>query len=209
MCRAQPLSRDWTGAGDKTWASKRSLRSQMARASSHPGWYRKAERALKTAQRRVSRRKRGEQSQTQGRDVAGEGASDGAAANAQTFTTRRRSRSFSSTTSIYHENLAARQHGGEESPLWRNHQRRGVGRLPHHPDAQSSMRRSQDHRRQLSRTPRSTCSGCGMLVSKGLSVRWHSCPDCALRALHQDHNAAKNIERLGQSLRGGVALAAS
>ena len=31
----------------------------MARASSTPGWYRKAERWLKTAQRRVSRRKKG------------------------------------------------------------------------------------------------------------------------------------------------------
>ena len=53
-----------------------------------------------------------------------------------------------------------------------------------------------------------TCSGCGVMVSKGLSVRWHSCPDCGT-SLHRDHNAAKNIERLGQSLRGGVALAAS
>ncbi|HEU4782216.1 MAG TPA: transposase, partial [Ktedonobacterales bacterium] len=49
-----------------------------------------------------------------------------------------------------------------------------------------------------------TCSGCGVLVAKGLSVRWHSCPDCGL-SLHRDHNAAKNIERLGQSLRGAVA----
>jgi putative transposase len=48
------------------------------------------------------------------------------------------------------------------------------------------------------------CSGCGVLVSKGLSVRWRSCPDCGT-SLHRDHNAAKNIERLGQSLRGGVA----
>ncbi len=53
-----------------------------------------------------------------------------------------------------------------------------------------------------------TCSGCGVLVYKGLSVRWHACPDCGT-SLHRDHNAAKNIERLGQSLRGGVALAAS
>ena len=53
-----------------------------------------------------------------------------------------------------------------------------------------------------------TCSGCGVVVQKGLSVRWHSCPDCGT-SLHRDHNAAKNIERLGQSLRGGVALAAS
>ena len=48
------------------------------------------------------------------------------------------------------------------------------------------------------------CSGCGVLVAKGLSVRWHSCPDCGT-SLHRDHNAAMNIERLGQSRRGAVA----
>jgi putative transposase len=52
------------------------------------------------------------------------------------------------------------------------------------------------------------CSGCGVLVAKGLSIRWHSCPDCGT-SLHRDHNAAKNIERLGQSHRGGVAVVAS
>jgi putative transposase len=48
------------------------------------------------------------------------------------------------------------------------------------------------------------CSGCGVLVSRGLSVRWHACPDCGT-SLHWDHNAARNIERAGQALRGGVA----
>jgi putative transposase len=52
------------------------------------------------------------------------------------------------------------------------------------------------------------CSGCGVLVQKGLSVRWHSCPDCGT-SLHRDHNAARNIERLGQSRRGVVAQAAT
>jgi putative transposase len=42
-----------------------------------------------------------------------------------------------------------------------------------------------------------TCSGCGAVVKKGLSVRWHSCPDCGT-SLHRDHNAALNILRLGQ-----------
>jgi putative transposase len=44
------------------------------------------------------------------------------------------------------------------------------------------------------------CSGpgCGVMVSKGLSVRWHSCPDCGT-SLHRDHNAALNILRLGQA----------
>jgi putative transposase len=52
------------------------------------------------------------------------------------------------------------------------------------------------------------CSGCGVVVQKGVSVRWHSCPGCGT-SLHRDHNAAKNIPWLGQSLQGGVALAAS
>jgi putative transposase len=43
-----------------------------------------------------------------------------------------------------------------------------------------------------------TCSGCGVIVSKGLSVRWHQCPDCGA-SLHRDHNAALNILRLGQT----------
>jgi len=42
------------------------------------------------------------------------------------------------------------------------------------------------------------CSGCGVIVSKGLSVRWHQCPDCGA-SLHRDHNAALNMLRLGQT----------
>jgi putative transposase len=49
-----------------------------------------------------------------------------------------------------------------------------------------------------------TCSGCGELVYKGLSVRWHVCPACST-SLHRDHNAAKNIVRFGQNRRGAVA----
>jgi putative transposase len=44
------------------------------------------------------------------------------------------------------------------------------------------------------------CSGCGVIVHKGLSVRWHSCPDCGA-SLHRDHNAALNILRLAQQQR--------
>src|SRR5215472_1893571 len=52
------------------------------------------------------------------------------------------------------------------------------------------------------------CSGCGVLVHKGLSVRWHACPDCGT-SLHRDHNAARNILRLGTERRGaGQALQA-
>jgi len=49
--------------------------------------------------------------------------------------------------------------------------------------------------------PRNTsqaCSACGVLVSKGLSVRLHRCPDCGYTA-DRDVNAAKNILGLGLS----------
>jgi putative transposase len=45
------------------------------------------------------------------------------------------------------------------------------------------------------------CSGCGITIHKGLSVRWHACPDCGT-SLHRDENAARNIQWRGQRLRG-------
>lgn len=48
------------------------------------------------------------------------------------------------------------------------------------------------------------CSACGAHVQKSLSVRTHSCGACGYNA-DRDVNAAKNILRLGLSLRGGVA----
>ena len=50
------------------------------------------------------------------------------------------------------------------------------------------------------------CSGCGVLVQKGLSVRWHSCPECGVN-LHRDHNAAKNILVLGKNQQSGAGQA--
>jgi putative transposase len=48
------------------------------------------------------------------------------------------------------------------------------------------------------------CSGCGERVYKSLSVRTHVCTNCGL-ILDRDENAALNIQRLGQRLRGLVA----
>jgi putative transposase len=45
------------------------------------------------------------------------------------------------------------------------------------------------------------CSRCGMRVPKSLSVRTHVCPQCGL-VMDRDENAAHNIKRAGQALRG-------
>ncbi len=50
------------------------------------------------------------------------------------------------------------------------------------------------------------CSGCDERVPKSLSVRTHVCPSCGL-VLDRDENAARNIQWLGQSLRGVPAVA--
>jgi putative transposase len=51
------------------------------------------------------------------------------------------------------------------------------------------------------------CSGCGVIVRNGLSVRWQTGPDCGT-SRQRDHNAALNILRIGQTSRAGQPLQA-
>ncbi len=62
-------------------------------------------------------------------------------------------------------------------------------------------------RRVVAVPPASTsqdCSGCGERIPKSLSVRTHVCTSCGL-VLDRDENAARNIQWAGQALRGVVA----
>jgi len=171
----------------------------------NPGWYRKAERALKTAQRRVSRRKRGSNRRRKAVTLLAKAHQ----------TVRRQRRDFHHKTAlalvrendtIYHEAL-------QPANMVKNHHLAksitdagwGAFLIILTDKAVCAGRRI------VAVNPAFTsqrCSGCGALFQKGLSVRWHSCPECGT-SLHRDHNAAKNIERAGQALRGGVALVAS
>jgi putative transposase len=167
----------------------------------HPGWYRKAEWALKTAQRRVSRRKKG--SHRRRKAVA-------LLAKAHQKVKRQRQDFYHKTSLtlvrandvIYHEEL-------QTANMVKNHHlAKSIS------DAGwttfltiLSFKAACAGRSVIAVNPvftSQTCSGCGVIVSRGLSVRWHSCPACGT-SLHRDQNAAKNIERLGQSRRGAVA----
>jgi putative transposase len=170
-----------------------------------PGWYRKAERALKTAQRRVSRRKKGSNRRRKAVTLL-----------ARAHRKVRRQRAdfhhkaalalIQQNDAIYHEDL-------QTANLLKNHhlaksiQDAGWSAFLSILAAKAAYA----GRRVVAVPPAytsQTCSGCGVIVSKGLSIRWHACPDCGT-SLHRDHNAAKNIERLGQSLRGGAGILAS
>jgi putative transposase len=160
----------------------------------HPGWYRKAERALKTAQRRVSRRKKGSNRRRKAVTLL-----------AKVHQTVRRQRAdfhhktalsiIRENDTIYHEDL-------QTANMVKNHH---LAKLISDAGWSQflsilSFKAACAGRSVIAVPPAytsQTCSGCGVLVSKGLSVRWHACPDCGA-SLHRDHNAAQNILALGK-----------
>ncbi len=171
----------------------------------NPRCYRRAERRLKTAQRRVSRRKKGSNRRRKAVRLLAKAHQ----------TVKRQRADFQHKTAlqlirvhdvIYFEDL-------QTANLVKNHHLAksisdaGWGQFL----SILSFKAACAGRRVVAVPPAYTsqiCSGCGVMVHKGLSVRWHTCPECGT-SLHRDHNAAKNIERAGQALQGGVALAAS
>jgi putative transposase len=163
-----------------------------------PGGYRKAERYLAKCQRRVSRRRKGSHRRRKAVALL-------ATAHQRV---RRQWQGFHHKTAlslvrqydtIYHEDLQVRN-------MVKNHQlAKSVN------DAGWSVfltiltfKAASAGKRVQAVDPAYTsqrCSGCGAMVSKGLSVRWHPCPACGT-SLHRDHNAAKHIQWRGQRLRG-------
>jgi putative transposase len=166
-----------------------------------PGWYRKAERALKTAQRRVSRRKRGSNRRRKAIVLLAK-AHQKVRRQRQDFHHKTALALVRENDVIYHEdlqtaNLVKSHHlaksiqdaGWSQFLSILSDKTACAGRsVVAVPPAYTSQR----------------CSGCGVMVAKGSSVRWHSCPECET-SLHRDHNAARNIERAGRALRGNVA----
>jgi putative transposase len=166
-----------------------------------PGWYRKAERTLKTAQRRVSRRKKG--SNRRRKAVA-------ALARAHLKVKRQRTDFHHKTALalvrtndvIYHEDL-------QTANLLRNHHlAKSISDAGWAAFLRILAFKAAYAGKRIVAVPPAftsqTCSGCGVMVQKGLSVRWHACPECGT-SLHRDHNAARNIERFGQNRRGDAA----
>jgi putative transposase len=166
-----------------------------------PGWYRKAERALKMAQRRVSRRKKGSHRRRKAVVLLAKAHQ----------TVRRQRQDFHHKTAlalvrandvIYHEDL-------QTANMVKNHSlAKSISDAGWAAFLSTLSFKAACAGRSVVPVPPAytsqTCSGCGVLVRKGLSVRWHACPECGT-SLHRDHNAAKNIERAGQARRGEVA----
>ncbi len=169
-----------------------------------PGYYKRAERYLAKCQRRVSRRKKGSNRRRKAVRVLAKAHQ----------TVRRQRQDFHHKTAlalvrandvIYYEDL-------QTANLVKNHHLAksisdaGWAAFLSIP----SFKAACAGREVIAVNPAFTsqiCSGCGVGVQKGLSVRWHSCPECGT-SLHRDHNAARNIQWRGQRLRGLAGLPA-
>jgi putative transposase len=170
-----------------------------------PGWHRRAERALKTAQRRVSRRKKGSHRRRKAVTLLAK-AHQKVKRQRADFHHKAALQLVRQFDTIYHEDLQT------ANMIKNHHLAKSIA------DARWSQflsilafKAAYAGKRVVAVPPAYTSqnrSGCGVMVQKGLSVRWHRCPKCET-SLHRDHNAALNIERLGQSLGGGVAVVAS
>ena len=168
----------------------------------HPGWYRKAERALKTAQRRVSRRKKRSNRRRKAVQLLAK-AHQRVRRQRQDFHHKTAMALVRESDIIYHEDLRV------ANMVKNHHLAKSISdagwaaflSILAFKAACAGKRVQAVHPAFTSQR----CSGCGVLVHKGLSVRWHSCPDCGT-SLHRDHNAARNIERAraGPSGRGWV-----
>ena len=171
----------------------------------NPRHYRKAERELKKAQRRVSRRKQGSNRRRKAARLLAR----------KHQHVRRQRRDFHhkqalalvrAYDTIYHEDL-------QTGNMVRNHHlAKSISDAGWSGFLSILSFKAACAGRSVVAVPPAytsqTCSGCGVIVQKGLSVRWHECPDCGT-SLHRDHNAAKNIQWRGQRLRGVAGLPAA
>jgi putative transposase len=167
----------------------------------NPRWYRKAERRLKAAQRRISRRKKGSNRRKKAVKVLAK-AHQAVKRQRQDFQHKAALQLVRGYDTIYHEDL-------QVTNMLRNHHlAKSIA------DAGWAMflsilafKAACAGKRVVAVHPAFTsqmCSGCSVVVQKGLTVRWHSCPKCGM-SLHRDHNAALNILHSGQQRGAGQA----
>jgi putative transposase len=167
-------------------------------AVENPRHYRKAEKALVKAQRRVSRRKEGSKRRNKARKLLAK----------KHLKVRRQRQDFHHKTAldlvrrydvIYLEDLRVRNLVRNRH-LAKSISDAGWGAFRTTLEYKAACAGKQVIAVEPAYTSQD-CSGCGERIQKSLSVRTHVCTSCGL-VLDRDENAAKNIQWRGQRLRG-------
>jgi putative transposase len=191
---AQPLSAMGQEAGIDSGLESFATLSDGARIV-NPGWYRRAEQALKTAQRRVSRRQKGSRRR---RSAVAQfvNARQTVRRQRQDFHRKRALALVRENDVTYNEDLQT------ATLVKRHHLARSISdagwavSLSILRDKTACAGRSVEAVDPAFTSQR--CSGCGSMVATGLSVRWRPCPECRT-SLERDHHAARNILALGKN----------
>jgi putative transposase len=162
----------------------------------NPRWQRKALKALRRKQRRLSRRKKGSRRRNKARHQV--------ALAHETIANQRLDFLHKLTTdlvkrfdTIYVENLNI-QNMVKNHHLALSINDAGWGKFLE----LLTYKAEEAGKSVVQVNPRNTsqkCSGCGAIAKKSLAVRTHSCPQCGL-VLDRDHNAAINIAQKGHIL---------
>jgi putative transposase len=196
--RPPPPTKQATGLGLRIEAF--ATLSNGARAFS-PGWYRKAERHLKPAQRGVSRRKMGSNRRRKAVTLL-------AKAHQTVCHQRRDFHHKTALAPVRANDVVSHEDLQTANMLKTHHLAKTISEVGWAASLTILTCKAARARREvIAVNPAFTSqrrSGCGVMVSRGLSARWHSCPDCGM-SLRRDHNAARNIECAGQALRGEAA----
>jgi putative transposase len=158
----------------------------------NPRCYRRAERDLKKAQRRVSRRKKGSKRREKAKALLGKAH--------QKVARSRRDHAHKTAKSIVERYDRIAVEDLNVSGMVKNrHLAKAISDSGWTQFVQILSAKAESAGRELVKVdPRNTsqkCSGCDELVRKPLAVRWHSCPSCGCE-LDRDHNAAKNIQNI-------------
>jgi putative transposase len=190
----------------------------------NPRHSRQAEKALKRAQRRVSRRKKGSQRRRKAVKLLAK-KHQKVARQRRDFHHKTALSLVRKSDTIYHEAIGAKNLSARPKPKPDGN----GGYLPNGARAKAGLNKSIHDagwsqflsilackaayagKRVEAVSPAYTtqeCSGCGELVPKSLSVRTHVCSSCGL-VLDRDTNAALNILWAGQARQGAGAGAAA
>jgi putative transposase len=158
-----------------------------------PGCYRKAERYLAKCQRRVARRKKGSHRRKKAVKLLAK-AHQAVQRQRQDFHHKTALALVRTYDTLYYEDL-------QTANMVKNpHLAKGISDAGWSTSLTILAFKAANAGKQAVAVPPAytsqACSGCGVIVAKGLSARWHVCPECGT-SLHRDHNAALNILALG------------
>lgn len=176
----------------------------------NPRFFRKEEKALAKAQRRLSKEEKGTPRRAKRRKVVSQ--IHERINNRRTdFAHQTSRRLVNEFNVIAFENLDIKQMLERKTEVFGNKLNKSIADVAWNRLVQFTSYKAEDAGRSVVLVdPRNTskkCSRCGTLVQKDLSVRVHNCPTCGL-IMDRDHNAAINILALGLQRMGIQSLEA-